>query len=111
MYTSARKQMLISSLPPVIILHLKRFHQVRDALFSSLLTPNLVFVCVFGEPVSHRCPFKAGMNLRKVNRHVDFPLVLDMAPFCSAACEVFSYIGAIAKYIFFACIFVSVLKN
>uniref|UniRef100_H3D9U8 Ubiquitin carboxyl-terminal hydrolase n=1 Tax=Tetraodon nigroviridis TaxID=99883 RepID=H3D9U8_TETNG len=56
MYTSARKQMLISSLPPVIILHLKRFHQ-------------------------------AGMNLRKVNRHVDFPLVLDMAPFCSAACE------------------------
>lgn len=33
MYTSARKQMLISSLPPVIILHLKRFHQVIDALF------------------------------------------------------------------------------
>lgn len=27
-YTSARKQMLISSLPPVITLHLKRFHQV-----------------------------------------------------------------------------------
>lgn len=53
-YTSARKQMLISSLPPVITLHLKRFHQ-------------------------------AGMNLRKVNRHVDFPLVLDLAPFCSAS--------------------------
>lgn len=34
MYTSARKQMLISSLPPVIILHLKRFHQVRDTRFS-----------------------------------------------------------------------------
>uniref|UniRef100_A0AAX7U4J2 Ubiquitin carboxyl-terminal hydrolase n=1 Tax=Astatotilapia calliptera TaxID=8154 RepID=A0AAX7U4J2_ASTCA len=49
-YTSARKQMLISSLPPVITLHLKRFHQ-------------------------------AGMNLRKVNRHVDFPLILDLAPF------------------------------
>uniref|UniRef100_A0A674MSS7 Ubiquitin carboxyl-terminal hydrolase n=1 Tax=Takifugu rubripes TaxID=31033 RepID=A0A674MSS7_TAKRU len=56
MYTSARKQMLISSLPPVIILHLKRFHQ-------------------------------AGMNFRKVNRHVDFPLILDMAPFCSALCK------------------------
>ncbi|XP_060937097.1 ubiquitin carboxyl-terminal hydrolase 45 isoform X2 [Limanda limanda] len=55
-YTSARKQMLISSLPPVITLHLKRFHQ-------------------------------AGMNLRKVNRHVDFPLVLDLAPFCSASCK------------------------
>ncbi|KAF3691573.1 Ubiquitin carboxyl-terminal hydrolase 45 [Channa argus] len=56
-YTSARKQMLISSLPPVITLHLKRFHQ-------------------------------AGMNLRKVNRHVDFPLILDLAPFCSGSCKV-----------------------
>ncbi|XP_020489834.1 ubiquitin carboxyl-terminal hydrolase 45 isoform X1 [Labrus bergylta] len=56
MYTSARKQMLITSLPPVITLHLKRFHQ-------------------------------AGMNLRKVNRHVDFPLILDLAPFCSASCK------------------------
>uniref|UniRef100_A0AAY4AH04 Ubiquitin carboxyl-terminal hydrolase n=1 Tax=Denticeps clupeoides TaxID=299321 RepID=A0AAY4AH04_9TELE len=55
-YTSARKQMLISSLPPVVTLHLKRFHQ-------------------------------AGMNLRKVNRHVDFPLTLDLAPFCSASCK------------------------
>lgn len=55
-YTSARKQMLISLLPPVITLHLKRFHQ-------------------------------AGMNLRKVNRHVDFPLILDLAPFCSASCK------------------------
>ncbi|KAJ7985085.1 hypothetical protein DPEC_G00348420 [Dallia pectoralis] len=55
-YTSARKQMLISSLPPVVTLHLKRFHQ-------------------------------AGMNVRKVNRHVDFPLILDLAPFCSASCK------------------------
>uniref|UniRef100_A0A8C7UDU7 ubiquitinyl hydrolase 1 n=1 Tax=Oncorhynchus mykiss TaxID=8022 RepID=A0A8C7UDU7_ONCMY len=55
-YTSARKQMLISSLPPVVTLHLKRFHQ-------------------------------AGMNLRKVNRHVNFPLILDLAPFCSASCK------------------------
>ncbi|XP_036395022.1 ubiquitin carboxyl-terminal hydrolase 45 isoform X1 [Megalops cyprinoides] len=55
-YTSARKQMLISTLPPVVTLHLKRFHQ-------------------------------AGMNLRKVNRHVDFPLILDLAPFCSASCK------------------------
>lgn len=55
-YTSARKQMLISSVPPVVTLHLKRFHQ-------------------------------AGMNLRKVNRHVDFPLILDLAPFCSMSCK------------------------
>lgn len=46
MYTSARKQMLISSLPPVIILHLKRFHQVKYTLFVSLSTSNLV-MCEF----------------------------------------------------------------
>ncbi|KAG8124005.1 hypothetical protein E2320_019361, partial [Naja naja] len=56
-YTNARKQLLISLVPAVLILHLKRFHQ-------------------------------AGMSLRKVNRHVDFPLVLDLAPFCSAFCKV-----------------------
>ncbi|ETE74082.1 Ubiquitin carboxyl-terminal hydrolase 45, partial [Ophiophagus hannah] len=55
-YTNARKQLLISLVPAVLILHLKRFHQ-------------------------------AGMSLRKVNRHVDFPLVLDLAPFCSAFCK------------------------
>ncbi|XP_064026256.1 ubiquitin carboxyl-terminal hydrolase 45 isoform X2 [Pogoniulus pusillus] len=55
-YTNARKQLLISSVPAVLILHLKRFHQ-------------------------------AGLSLRKVNRHVDFPLVLDLAPFCAASCK------------------------
>ncbi|NXD13083.1 UBP45 hydrolase, partial [Nothocercus nigrocapillus] len=55
-YTNARKQLLISSVPAILILHLKRFHQ-------------------------------AGLSLRKVNRHVDFPLVLDLAPFCSASCK------------------------
>ncbi|XP_077159722.1 ubiquitin carboxyl-terminal hydrolase 45 isoform X3 [Paroedura picta] len=55
-YTNARKQLLISSVPAVLVLHLKRFHQ-------------------------------AGVSLRKVNRHVDFPLVLDLAPFSSASCK------------------------
>ncbi|XP_066469014.1 ubiquitin carboxyl-terminal hydrolase 45 isoform X2 [Tiliqua scincoides] len=55
-YTNARKQLLISSVPAVLVLHLKRFHQ-------------------------------AGVSLRKVNRHVDFPLILDLAPFCSASCK------------------------
>ncbi|XP_062980928.1 ubiquitin carboxyl-terminal hydrolase 45 isoform X2 [Elgaria multicarinata webbii] len=55
-YTNARKQLLISSIPAVLVLHLKRFHQ-------------------------------AGVSLRKVNRHVDFPLVLDLAPFCSVSCK------------------------
>ncbi|XP_042637073.1 ubiquitin carboxyl-terminal hydrolase 45 [Orycteropus afer afer] len=55
-YTNARKQLLISAVPAILILHLKRFHQV-------------------------------GLSLRKVNRHVDFPLMLDLAPFCSATCK------------------------
>ncbi|KFQ32081.1 Ubiquitin carboxyl-terminal hydrolase 45, partial [Merops nubicus] len=55
-YTNARKQLLISSVPAVLILHLKRFHQT-------------------------------GLSLRKVNRHVDFPLILDLAPFCAASCK------------------------
>uniref|UniRef100_A0A4X1VIQ1 Ubiquitin carboxyl-terminal hydrolase n=1 Tax=Sus scrofa TaxID=9823 RepID=A0A4X1VIQ1_PIG len=55
-YTNARKQLLISAVPAILILHLKRFHQ-------------------------------AGLSLRKVNRHVDFPLTLDLAPFCSATCK------------------------
>uniref|UniRef100_A0A8C8T1K3 Ubiquitin carboxyl-terminal hydrolase n=1 Tax=Peromyscus maniculatus bairdii TaxID=230844 RepID=A0A8C8T1K3_PERMB len=55
-YTNARKQLLISAVPAILILHLKRFHQ-------------------------------AGLSLRKVNRHVDFPLTLDLAPFCAASCK------------------------
>ncbi|XP_048386802.1 ubiquitin carboxyl-terminal hydrolase 45 isoform X3 [Stegostoma tigrinum] len=55
-YTNARKQMLISAIPPILSFHLKRFHQT-------------------------------GLSLRKINRHVDFPLVLDLAPFCSFDCR------------------------
>ncbi|XP_052032109.1 LOW QUALITY PROTEIN: ubiquitin carboxyl-terminal hydrolase 45 [Apodemus sylvaticus] len=55
-YTNGRKQLLISAVPAILILHLKRFHQ-------------------------------AGLSLRKVNRHVDFPLTLDLAPFCAATCK------------------------
>ncbi|KAG9348431.1 hypothetical protein JZ751_002166 [Albula glossodonta] len=55
-YTDAVKQMLISSPPPVLTLHLKRFQQVAYS------------VC-------------------KVNRHVQFPHILDLAPFCSVNCK------------------------
>ncbi|KAI4882225.1 hypothetical protein NFI96_025673 [Prochilodus magdalenae] len=55
-YRDALKQMLISSPPPVLTLHLKRFQQVAYS------------VC-------------------KVNRHVQFPQVLDLAPFCSTSCK------------------------
>ncbi|XP_054650505.1 ubiquitin carboxyl-terminal hydrolase 16 isoform X2 [Dunckerocampus dactyliophorus] len=51
-YTEALKQMLISSPPPVLTLHLKRFQQ-------------------------------NGYTICKVNRHVPFPVILDLAPFCA----------------------------
>lgn len=50
--TNATKQFLISSPPAVLILHLKRFQ------------------------VGPRCMF------RKLSKHVTFPFVLDIAPFC-----------------------------
>lgn len=52
--TNATKQFLISSPPAVLILHLKRFQ------------------------VGPRCMF------RKMTKHVSFPLVLDLAPFCAS---------------------------
>ncbi|KAG5837476.1 hypothetical protein ANANG_G00239670 [Anguilla anguilla] len=55
-YTDALKQMLISSPPPVLTLHLKRFQQIA-------------------------------YSVSKVNRHVQFPQILDLAPFCSANCK------------------------
>ncbi|KAK2846719.1 hypothetical protein Q5P01_009718 [Channa striata] len=55
-YTDALKQMLISSPPPVLTLHLKRFQQ-------------------------------NGYSICKVNRHVQFPLILDLAPFCAVNCK------------------------
>lgn len=105
MYTSARKQMLISSLPPVIILHLKRFHQVRTFYPVFPSHPHQIWYCgEFIDILTHDT--KAGMNFRKVNRHVDFPLILDMAPFCSAMCKVLCCICINAEYIDspFACL-------
>ncbi|XP_038150351.1 ubiquitin carboxyl-terminal hydrolase 16 isoform X2 [Cyprinodon tularosa] len=55
-YTDALKQMLISSPPPVLTLHLKRFQQ-------------------------------NGYSICKVNRQVQFPLILDLAPYSSTKCK------------------------
>ncbi|XP_068174164.1 ubiquitin carboxyl-terminal hydrolase 16 isoform X2 [Antennarius striatus] len=55
-YTDALKQMLISSPPPVLTLHLKRFQQ-------------------------------NGYSICKVNRHVQFPMILDLASFCEVKCK------------------------
>ncbi|XP_056139472.1 ubiquitin carboxyl-terminal hydrolase 16 isoform X2 [Lampris incognitus] len=55
-YTDAVKQILVSSPPSVLTLHLKRFQQT-------------------------------GYSICKVNRHVQFPQVLDLAPFCALNCK------------------------
>ena len=54
----AHKRYLISALPPILVLHLKRFQQTsKSSLFGSF------------------------NNLKKLDDKVSFPLVLDMAPF------------------------------
>ncbi|XP_064841487.1 ubiquitin carboxyl-terminal hydrolase 16-like, partial [Oncorhynchus masou masou] len=67
MYTDALKQMLISSPPPVLTLHLKRFQQI-------------------------------GYSVCKVNSHVNFPHILDVAPFCSVICKGVSEGGSRVLY-------------
>lgn len=54
MQTNATKQLLISSPPAVLILHLKRFQVGGRGMF------------------------------RKIAKHVTFPFVLDIAPFCGS---------------------------
>ncbi|XP_031647132.1 ubiquitin carboxyl-terminal hydrolase 16 [Oncorhynchus kisutch] len=66
-YTDALKQMLISSPPPVLTLHLKRFQQI-------------------------------GYSVCKVNSHVNFPHILDVAPFCSVICKGVSEGGSQVLY-------------
>ena len=53
-YSNASKQLLVFTPPAVLTIHLKRFQQTMQG------------------------------SLRKVSRHVVFPMVLDLAPFCSA---------------------------
>ncbi|KAL3883146.1 hypothetical protein ACJMK2_029439 [Sinanodonta woodiana] len=56
-YSNANKKYLIIQPPAVLTLHLKRFEQLGIN------------------------------NMRKLNRHVEFPFVLDLAPYCSALCQ------------------------
>ena len=56
-FSDAKKQFLIESLPPILTLNLKRF-------------------------VQH------GRRLLKNSRHISFPTILDVAPFCTDTCKV-----------------------
>ena len=57
-FAEAEKWFLVQRLPPVLTLHLKRFEQ------------------------------QGMMRVTKNNRHVTFPLILDMAPYCTHDSEV-----------------------
>lgn len=61
-YTNATKQFLISSPPAVLILHLKRFQVGLRGMF------------------------------RKIAKHVTFPMVLDIAPFCGSRVKTLSHV-------------------
>lgn len=56
-FSDAKKQFLIESLPFILTLNLKRF-------------------------VQH------GRRLQKNSRHISFPTLLDVAPFCTYSCKV-----------------------
>lgn len=61
-YTNATKQFLVSSPPAVLILHLKRFQVGMRGMF------------------------------RKIAKHVEFPTVLDLAPFCASKVKLLSHV-------------------
>ena len=62
-FAEADKWFLLQRLPPVLTLHLKRFEQ------------------------------RGMMRVTKNNRHVSFPRLLDMAPFCTHDSQVCVWVG------------------
>ncbi|KAG5681531.1 hypothetical protein PVAND_010955 [Polypedilum vanderplanki] len=71
-YTNATKQFLISSPPAVLILHLKRFQVGMRGMF------------------------------RKIPKHVTFPLVLDIAPFCASKVKLLQHVKRHQKKILYS---------
>lgn len=71
-YTNATKQFLISSPPAVLILHLKRFQVGIRGMF------------------------------RKIPKHVSFPLVLDIAPFCASKVKLLHHVKRHQKKILYS---------
>lgn len=71
-YTNATKQFLISSPPAVLILHLKRFQVGMRGMF------------------------------RKIPKHVSFPLVLDIAPFCASKVKLLHHVKRHQKKILYS---------
>lgn len=63
-YTNARKQLLISSVPAILILHLKRFHQVKGqnplVYSSASLVDKQFFKC--------HCAYRYLLFIRRTGR-------------------------------------------
>ncbi|KAG8194198.1 hypothetical protein JTE90_024533 [Oedothorax gibbosus] len=45
---------------------------------------------------------QVGMSLRKVNRFVEFPLVLDLASYCSSACSILPHMSSVQNEILYS---------
>lgn len=71
-YTNATKQFLISSPPAVLILHLKRFQVGMRGMF------------------------------KKLPKHVTFPLVLDIAPFCASKVKLLHHVKRHQKKVLYS---------
>jgi ubiquitin carboxyl-terminal hydrolase 16/45 len=71
-YTTATKQFLISSPPAVLIMHLKRFQVGMRGMF------------------------------RKITKHVAFPTVLDLAPFCASKVKLLHHVKRHQKKILYS---------
>jgi ubiquitin carboxyl-terminal hydrolase 16/45 len=71
-YTTATKQFLISSPPAVLILHLKRFQVGMRGMF------------------------------RKIAKHVSFPLILDIGPFCASKVKLLHHVNRNQKKIMYS---------
>ena len=87
-FCEAMKQLLIDSLPDVLVLYLKRFIQL-------------------------------GRHTRKNNQSVAFPFVLDMAPFCTQRCKVWTHyaltysacLSSLSNFLIHVFVFVFFISN
>jgi len=81
-----QKQMSLKRTPRMLVLHLKRFaargnHGSRQKDSSDIAEDANVDSDTSDEDRTHATGFK---SLVKTNVHVDFPLVLDVSPFCAS---------------------------
>ena len=60
----------------------------EDDCVQCLVSKQLLFHSLPRILIIHIKRFHLGQQVTKNNRHIDFPLDLDLAPFCTNKCEV-----------------------